>query len=205
LSVTADVIEQFQANHSSNVAQNLYLKATQVVIEAVTGITLKVGGNFITIDMSGIAIQGMPMVQINSAGAALAGTPASLVSPLSPAAATPAGNADPGAVAGVQSGSPMNPGQISPLGVTPATRNQSPTHDPNSQENQDKQHWIEIELQDEDGNPIPGQPYRITLPDGVTVADGTLDEKGYARVDNIDAGTCQVTFPNLDKDTWKRQ
>jgi type VI secretion system secreted protein VgrG len=203
--VTGDVIEQFQANHSSNVSQNLYLKAMQVVIEAVTGITLKVGGNFITIDLSGIAIQGMPMVQINSAGAALEGSPGSLVSPISPAAATPADNADPGAVAAAQPGSALNRDQMFLLGVTPATRNESPTHDPNSSENQDKKHWIEIELQDDDGNPMPGQPYRITLPDGVTVADGTLDEKGCARVDNIDSGTCEVTFPNLDKNTWKPQ
>ena len=56
---------------------------------------------------------------------------------------------------------------------------------------------------DEDGNPVPGEPYRITLPDGTTVADGTLNEKGWARVDNIDPGTCQVTFPKLDKDAWE--
>ena len=81
LDVTGDVIEEFKANHSSQVTQNLYLKAMQVVIEASTGLTLKVGSNFITIDMSGIAIKGMPMVQINSAGAALSGSPGSLVSP----------------------------------------------------------------------------------------------------------------------------
>ena len=33
---------------------------------------------------------------------------------------------------------------------------------------------------------MPGEAYRITLPDGTTVADGTLDEKGHARVSNID-------------------
>ena len=44
-------------------------------------------------------------------------------------------------------------------------------------------------------------PVRITLPDG-TVAEGTLDEKGFARVDGIDPGACQITFPNLDKEAW---
>ena len=73
-------------------------------------------------------------------------------------------------------------------------------YDPNAPENQDKKHWIEIQLNDQDGNPVPGEPYKITLPDGTTIADGTLDDKGHARVDNIDPGTCQVTFPNLDKD-----
>ena len=78
----------------------------------------------------------------------------------------------------------------------------APTHNPNAPENQDKTHWIEIQLNDEEGKPVPGEPYKITLPDGKKVADGTLDDKGFARVDHIDAGTCQVTFPNLDKDAW---
>ncbi len=43
----------------------------------------------------------------------------------------------------------------------------------------------------------------ITLPDGSTVATGTTDEKGRARVEGIDPGTCKVTFPELDKDAWK--
>ena len=201
LSVTGDVIEQFNGNHSSQVSQNLYLKAMQIVIEAATGITLKVGGNFITIDMSGVAIKGMPMVQINSGGAALSGSPGSLVSPLSPVDPNVADNADPGAVSPAKSGSQTTPAHMSPLGLSPMRRSDAPTHDPNK--NKDKKHWIEIELVDEDGNPVPGEPYRITLPDGTTVADGTLNEKGWARVDNIDPGTCQVTFPNLDKDAWE--
>jgi type VI secretion system secreted protein VgrG len=202
LSVTGDVAEQFSANHSSEVAQNLYLKAMQVVIEAATGITLKVGGNFITIDMSGVAIKGMPMVQINSAGAALSDSPGSLVPPLAPSDPAPADRANPGALGSGTSGSP-NSGKAALSTVTPATRNDGPTHDPSSPENVDKKHWIEIELEDEDGNPIPGEPYSITLPDGSTVADGTLDEKGTARVDHIDAGTCKVTFPRLDQEAWK--
>ena len=201
LSVTGDVIEQFTGNHSSQVSQNLYLKAMQIVIEATTGITFKVGGNFITIDMSGVAIKGMPMVQINSGGAALSDSPGSLVAPLPPLDPIEADNADPGAVASAQSGSQSTPGHMSPLGLSPLRRSDAPTHNPN--QNRDKKHWIEIELVDEDGNAVPGEPYRITLPDGTTVADGTLNEKGWARVDHIDPGTCQVTFPNLDKDAWE--
>jgi type VI secretion system secreted protein VgrG len=79
----------------------------------------------------------------------------------------------------------------------------APTHDPNAPENQNKKHYIEIKLVDDAGKPVPGEPYKVTLPDGTTVADGTLDDKGFARVDNIDPGSCKVTFPNLDKRTWK--
>jgi type VI secretion system secreted protein VgrG len=197
LSVTGDVIEEFKANHSSQVTQNLYIKAMQIVLEAVTGITLKVGGNFITIDMSGIAIKGMPMVQINSAGAALSGSAGNLVPPQAPVDPMAADVADPGMLGTAQPGSP-NPRNMALQDIAPA----APTHDPGSLENQDKRHWIEIELTDEDGNPVPGERYKITLPDGTTVADGTLNEKGMARVDHIDAGTCQVSFPDLDQEAW---
>jgi type VI secretion system secreted protein VgrG len=91
--------------------------------------------------------------------------------------------------------------QVAPARRSAAT--DAPTHDPNNEENKEKKSWIEIELVDEEGQPVPGEPYRITLPDGTTVADGTLDEKGWARVDNIDPGSCKVTFPNLDKDAWE--
>ena len=67
-----------------------------------------------------------------------------------------------------------------------------------------KKSWIEIELVDEENQPVPGEKYRITLPDGESVAEGTLDEKGFARVDGIDSGTCKITFPELDKEAWEK-
>jgi hypothetical protein len=65
-----------------------------------------------------------------------------------------------------------------------------------------KKSWIEIELVDEKGRPIPGEPYVVTLVDGTTTKSGSLDEKGFARIENIEPGTCKVSFPNLDKDAW---
>jgi len=115
LTVTGDVIEEFNANHSCLVARDLYFKAMQIVIEAKTGITLKVGGNFITIDMSGIAIQGMPMVQINSAGAALSGSAGTLATPLSPTDPTEAADAEPGAITVAQTRSSTTPASMSLL------------------------------------------------------------------------------------------
>jgi type VI secretion system secreted protein VgrG len=70
-------------------------------------------------------------------------------------------------------------------------------------EEKKKKSWIEIELVDEEDKPVPGMAYRITLPDGETVAEGTLDEKGLARVEGIEPGSCKVTFPTLDKDAWE--
>jgi len=63
--------------------------------------------------------------------------------------------------------------------------------------------WIEIELVDEENNPVPGEKYKITLSDG-KVKTGTLDQNGLARVEGIEPGTCQITFPNLDKDAWEK-
>jgi hypothetical protein len=63
--------------------------------------------------------------------------------------------------------------------------------------------WIEIELKDEAGNPVPGEKYRIELPDG-TPKEGMLDSQGWARVDNIDPGNCKVSFPDRDAKDWKK-
>jgi type VI secretion system secreted protein VgrG len=71
------------------------------------------------------------------------------------------------------------------------------------EEKQNKKSWIEIELVNEAGDPVPGEGYEITLPNGLTTK-GTLDSKGLARLDGIDPGTCKVTFPNLDKEAWKK-
>jgi hypothetical protein len=62
--------------------------------------------------------------------------------------------------------------------------------------------WIEIELVGEDKKPIPGERYRITLPDN-SVAEGTLDDKGLARVEGFEKGSCKITFPDLDQDAWE--
>ena len=50
---------------------------------------------------------------------------------------------------------------------------------------------------------MPGERYRIELPDGST-AEGTLDEKGQARVEGIEPGNCKITFPDLDQDAWEK-
>jgi type VI secretion system secreted protein VgrG len=73
LSVQGNVTDTFKGNYTLDVTQNIYIKGMQIVIEASTGLTLKVGGNFITIDPSGVAVKGT-MVQLNSAGAALSGS-----------------------------------------------------------------------------------------------------------------------------------
>ena len=205
--VQSDVIEVYNGNQSTQVTGNVYITGRQVVVEGMSGLTINVGSNFITIDSTGVTIVGT-IVNINSGGMALTGNAGNAVSPLSPTDPDEAADATPGDVSST-SATPETLAKTSALNVSAiigapkSAASNAPSHDPNSPENQDKKHWIEIQLNDEDGNPVPGEPYKITLPDGTTVADGTLDDKGFARVDNIDPGTCQVTFPNLDKDAWK--
>src|SRR5262249_19748173 len=63
---------------------------------------------------------------------------------------------------------------------------------------------VEIELVGEDNQPIAGERYRVTSPDAVLMFEGTLDEKGFARVERVGLGTCKITFPNLDKEAWEQ-
>lgn len=67
----------------------------------------------------------------------------------------------------------------------------------------DKKHWIEIALVDEKGKPVPGESYKIRLPNGEIVT-GNLDSRGLARIDGIDPGTCKVNFPDFDRKAWRR-
>ena len=69
-------------------------------------------------------------------------------------------------------------------------------------EEQIKPSWIEIELVDELEEPVTGEAYEIELPDG-SVASGTTDDKGFARVEGFEAGTCKITYPKLDQEAWE--
>ncbi len=61
--------------------------------------------------------------------------------------------------------------------------------------------WIEIVLVDQDEKPVAGEAYRLTLPDGAT-RSGNLDAQGFARVDGIESGPCDVRFPKIDGREW---
>ena len=203
--VGGDVAEQFGANHSEQCSANLYLKAMNIVIEAGTQLSLRVGGNHVPLGPAGVFIVGSPMVFINSGGAAGTGNACNLVAATVPkksampldtkataatilAAAAGAGAAGAGAAAAA---SPA------PSPAAPA-----PTHDPHADENKEKKNWVAVEFVDEAGQPVAGEVFEIKLPDG-SVYTGTTDEKGQARVDHIDPGSVDISFPNLDKDAWE--
>jgi type VI secretion system secreted protein VgrG len=208
--VTGDVIEVFKANHSEQTTQNYYLKAMGVVIEAMTGITLKCGGSNVVIDPSGVTIKG-PMVTVDGSMVRIAsgpgsppmsGTAGSAVSAAAPTEALEADNADPGSMAEIKAAQQQKKaGKYGKIEVKPYKKKQlsdssgAGTGDDNSKEI----HWIEIKLVDEEGEPVPGERYEIKLSDG-SVIKGTLDNEGFARVDGIeDPGSAEITFPELDE------
>jgi type VI secretion system secreted protein VgrG len=116
------------------------------------------------------------------------------VNPADPTVAEDADVADPGEVARAKA-EQMEKKQ-GKYGATPVR-----PHRASQDAEEERTSWIEIELVDEEDQPVPGERYEITLPDG-SVAKGTLDQNGFARVDRTVPGTCPITFPNLDKDAW---
>jgi type VI secretion system secreted protein VgrG len=84
--VAGDVIRIFEGSSCEIVSNEHHIKGMNVVVEGTSGITLKVGGNFITIDGGGVSIKGA-LVNLNSGGSALSGKGGKAVSPSTPLAA----------------------------------------------------------------------------------------------------------------------
>jgi hypothetical protein len=96
-----------------------------------------------------------------------------------------------------------SPGSVALLGSPGAPQEEEAPPPGSARAPQAALTWIEIRLVGEDDGPIPGQRYRIELPDG-SVRGGQLDGEGRARVEEIPPGSCQVTFPDLDAEAWTR-
>lgn len=64
-----------------------------------------------------------------------------------------------------------------------------------------EEHFLEIALADEDGNPRAGERYFVELPDG-TSWSGRLGEDGTARIEGVDPGSAKVSFPDLDQSLY---
>ena len=90
----------------------------------------------------------------------------------------------------------------SPVGSACSSCGTSPDSPSDQTISPDKKHWIAIELVDAEGRGVADEEFKLTLPDGTT-AEGSLDAKGKAKIKGIDAGACQITFPNRDRDSWK--
>jgi type VI secretion system secreted protein VgrG len=164
------------------------IRASTLVLSAST-ITLKSGGNFVTIDGGGVHIVGS-VVNINSGGSAASVGDSSVCDGAEPAQPDEAATGDPGEDYTYE----LERKQYDPL-------DDALTHD--EEDESDERHWIGIRLYDDNGLPLAGERYLVVLPDGSTVAKGRTNRDGEAEVRGIDPGSCEVTFPDLDGMTWQ--
>ena len=120
-----------------------------------------------------------------------------VVSPTAPAEPKDADDAKAGSERTIKGYSPNEQGPAEDKGGSKPDE-----HKP--EENKDKKSWIELQLvYESNGKPVAGVAYEVTLPDGKTIASGSTDDKGVGRVDNIDPGSCKISFPALDKEAWE--
>nr|MBN2276486.1 hypothetical protein [candidate division Zixibacteria bacterium] len=56
--------------------------------------------------------------------------------------------------------------------------------------------WIELQLIDDEGYPIPDKEYELTLPDGTT-REGKLDEEGRVRIEDIPPGNFTIKYKGV--------
>lgn len=170
------------SDYSHEATGAILLKGMNVVVEAMTQLTLKVGGNFVDINSAGVFIKGS-MVMINSGGAPGS---AMAVSPCPPTAPKDPEEAD-----------DDKPGRkMELLQRSQERKKKRPKYDPR------KKSWIKLKLVDEEGKPVPGEAFEIKTSDG-KYRSGSLNNKGQALISGIEQGSCEVTFPRLDKDAWE--
>mgnify|MGYP000134853111 CR=1 FL=1 len=122
----------------------------------------------------------------------------SAVAPPKPAEAFGADDSDPGKIAEVKAEQAKK--KAGKYGSTGLPAHKAPKNQ-TEEEKQEKTSWIEIELLDEEDKPVPGEKYEIELPDG-SMAKGSLDGNGFARVEGVKPGECKVSFPELDESAW---
>ena len=63
--------------------------------------------------------------------------------------------------------------------------------------------WIEVRLVDRDNKPVPGEAYKVRLPDQ-SIMTGNLDREGKVRFEGIVPGQASICFPGMDRKEWRR-
>ena len=205
LAVAEDSVLTTGGDHTIEVTGKLHIKASMIVLEGSTGISLKSGGSETVLDSSGVSLKGSAIVadgqQVKLASgpgsSATAASCGSIVEPTEATDAEVADDADPGEIAVVKARQ-----KEQKAGKYGSVKTKPYKPPPADETEPEELTWIEIELIDEDDNPVPGERYQIEVADG-RVIRGTLDNKGYARVEGLKPGDCKVTFLKLDQDAWE--
>ena len=79
------------------------------------------------------------------------------------------------------------------VSAVPAAADSGIAYMPDTASLLNEDHWIEFQLIDGDGNPLPHQRFVVTDPSGARHA-GNLDQNGHARVEPVKAGRCTISF-----------
>lgn len=127
------------------------------------------------------------------------------VQPVAPGKVLEADQADPGEVAKTKAAQrEQKAGKYGETPVKPFSPAESDAQS-SSQGLEDPapQSFTALEVVDEAGQPVAGERYEVTLPDG-RVASGTLDQNGSVRIEGIEPGQVQITFPDRDMDAWEK-
>ena len=191
--------------HAVDAARVMHLKAgTKIVAEAGASLTLKGPGGFIEIGPTGIAIEGN-IVALNSGGIAAVGPGSNPAAPQKPTEAEvpppPKNLEEVRARANEHDVALVDVRQWPREKPTPDVALKRGTNvDPTPKT--DELTWIGIVLVDEAGEPVSGERYEVTLPNG-RKKSGVTDAEGRAKIENIKPGSCTITFPKLDKDAWE--
>lgn len=192
-SVGEDDITLVGGGMKHEVTSTAHLKAADVKIEATGTIELTAGGSSVVICGDGVYIVGSK-VYINSGPGPTVGPVEGGVCPAAIEDAAAADRSKPGKDTRYSA-----PGTTPP---TPPTLPDVPGHEFPSDDPPVKS-WIEIELKDKDGNPVPHEPYRVRDSANRSFT-GALDENGFAHIDGVVPGDCEIRFPNRDLTVWKR-
>jgi type VI secretion system secreted protein VgrG len=194
--VGGDVVDKFGANHKHEVTQTYATKALSIKLEASTGIELKCGGSSIVLTPAAIFIMGGPLVNINSgAGPPVGPVMAMATGPQPPEAPGSADDSTPGQDVTYSGGGEL---------VTAEPAEQVAGYEFQEEEVEEKETtWIDLELVDEEEQPVPGEKY-IVIDSAGNEKKGTLDANGRAHVTGIVPGECEVFYPNLDAEAWER-
>jgi len=208
--VEGDVIEEFGANHSEKTSGDIYLKGSNLVIEASTKLTLKVGGSSLVLDASGATVKGSlvtidgSMVKIASGPGSSpgSGSAGSLVEPAEPTLPEEADEADPGEVNQLrreqrakEEGKYGNPAWVAPPALDDPS--EDPAEDPDRT-------WIAVIVYGEDDEPIAGIPYEIEDCEG-RLYHGTTGPDGKAKEYVKKGGDPKIRFPEHDEEAIEKE
>ncbi|MCB9897645.1 MAG: type VI secretion system tip protein VgrG [Planctomycetes bacterium] len=208
LTVKGDHVVVTDGKSSMKASGQITIKGSMVVVQADSGITLKCGGSEVVVDSSGVTLKGPTVTLDGSAAVKIASGPggsagsAQLGSATLPDVPDEALEADESNEVGQAQGqaNPAARSTISHSGVEGTDMAASAADDVVEDE---KKSFLSFELRDAADNPVAHEPYKVTLPDG-TFVEGRTDADGKVRLEGLDPGSCDISFPLIDKSEWQK-